>query len=213
MSMRPFHVLSLGMLALAAALLFAWGQGGVVRSSGAAEDPLQEEKGTYVGVAGCGCHQKEELGQQFQIWTGARHARSFLSLRTGYIEMIPEEAHGMVDRGRGRAVAQEAKRLKEDTHCLSCHTTASADTALWESTFHIEDGVQCEACHGPAGGHVAKMTRRTSWPSDTEEWNKDLVKKDCMICHREKPSHAILRGKPFDREKAWKKIAHPIPEK
>jgi hypothetical protein len=42
---------------------------------------------------------------------------------------------------------------------------------------------------------------------------KNPTKADCMVCHREKPSHAILKKKPFNYEKAWKRITHPMPEK
>lgn len=195
-------------LALVTGVLFLIGRGEVVRSSRAAEKNLEGQR-TYVGAAGCTCHQKEELGRQYQRWTGSKHARSYLVLRTGYPQMIEEEARGLVDVGHGKAVAEEAKRLGVETHCMACHGTAAVDTALWGTTFHVEDGVQCEACHGPANGHVTMMMGKKG-PLPTEARLKRPTKEDCMVCHREKPSHAILNKKPFNYEKAWEHIAHPV---
>ena len=180
--------------------------------SGSAEKP-QEGTSKYVGVAGCTCHRKEGLGGQVQRWTGTSHARSYLVLGTGCPEMIEAEAKGMVEVGHGRGVAQEAMRLGIDTDCLKCHATAAGvDTSFLEPTFHIEDGVQCEACHGPASGHVAMMMGKKG-ASPTEAQLERPTKEDCMMCHHEKPSHAILKGKAFNYEKAWKKIAHPMAKK
>ena len=195
-------------LASVVAVLFCIGWG----RSQPAEEP-QEGTCKYVGASGCTCHQKEGLGGQVQRWTGTGHARSYLVLRTGRPEMIEDVAKPMVEVGHGRAIAQEAMRLGEDTNCLKCHTTAAdVDTSFWEPTFHIEDGVQCEACHGPASRHVAMMTGKKR-PLPTEARLKRPTKEDCMACHREKSSHAVLKSKPFNYEKAWKRIAHPMPKK
>jgi hypothetical protein len=76
------------------------------------------------------------------------------------------------------------------------------------SFFHIEDGVQCEVCHGPASQHVAmKMNKERTVKAQF----KRLTKEDCMMCHKEKTSHEVLKGKKFNYENGWKRIAHPIP--
>jgi hypothetical protein len=202
-----FFLFILVLILVAAILLFmGWDRSGFAEKS-------QEGTSKYLGAAGCRCHQQEGLGGQVQRWTGTGHARSYLALGTGCPEMIEAEAKGMVEVGHGRGVAQEAMRLGEDTHCLKCHATAAeVEPAFLEPTFHIEDGVQCEACHGPAGGHVAVMMGKKG-TSPTEARLKRPTKEDCMACHHEKPSHAGLKGKPFNCEKAWKKIAHPMPKK
>ena len=58
--------------------------------------------------------------------------------------------------------------------CLGCHATAS-DVEAWQldPTFHIEDGVQCERCHGPGSEYkpeaimrdppAARSARRAAW--------------------------------------------------
>jgi cytochrome c peroxidase len=130
--------------------------------------------------------------------------------------MIEEKAKSMVEVGHGREIAQEAARLKTDNNCLKCHAKgAQVDKSFLEPTFHFEDGVQCETCHGPGSGYVIWMreimmgNRRKLSP---EVQPKMPTMEDCMVCHREKLSHAVLNSNPFDFEKAWKKIAHPIPE-
>lgn len=200
-----FFLFTVLLVLLVALVFMGWDR------SGSAEKFREGAK--YVGAAGCRCHQQERLGGQVQRWTGTGHARSHLALGTGCPEMIEAEAKGMVEVGHGRAIAQEAMRLGVDTSCLQCHATAAeVDTAFLEPTFHIEDGVQCEACHGPASGHVAVMTGKKG-ASKAEARLKRPTKEDCMACHHEKASHAGLKGEPFDCGKAWKKIVHPMPKK
>ena len=54
---------------------------------------------------------------------------------------------------------------RESAICLGCHTTA-AQAEDWEKdpTFHLEDGVQCEKCHGPGSeyANVRTMTDRAA---------------------------------------------------
>ncbi len=205
-----FFTMALSSVAIA---LFSIGWGKVGSRFQSADKSQEDGRYKYVGVIGCKCHMNKKLGRQFQVWTGSKHARSYLVLETGHPEMVDEEAKGMVEVGYGRIIAQEAMRLGVDTDCLKCHaTSAGVDTSLWEPTFHVEDGVQCEACHGPASGYMAMMMgKKGKLPPEVRP--KMPTKEDCMVCHREKPSHAVLKAKPFDFEKAWKKIAHPIPKK
>ena len=45
--------------------------------------------------------------------------------------------------------------------CLGCHATA-AETEPWERdpAFRLEDGVQCEKCHGPGSEYMAEKVMR-----------------------------------------------------
>jgi hypothetical protein len=92
--------------------------------------------------------------------------------------------------------------------CLQCHGTAVSVPASYRAdTFHVEEGVQCERCHGPGEKYA------------TEEVMKDKNKamslglimptKDiCMSCHAPKPSHEFMKKKPFDFEAAYSRIKH-----
>ncbi|HID31445.1 MAG TPA: hypothetical protein EYP19_15795 [Desulfobacterales bacterium] len=213
-------------LASAASGLFFMGRAEMNSRSDSAEKP-QKNGYKYMGAAVCmTCHAKEKLGNQSLAWTGSSHARSYLQLRTGRSEMLEKEAKGMVKVGYGRDIAQEAMRLGMGADCLKCHAKgAELDKSLLEPTFHIEDGVQCESCHGPGSEYVAIMRAKWQggkWARGQTEKRRKLppevrpkmpTKKGCMACHREKPTHAVLKSKPFDFEKAWKQIAHPIPER
>jgi hypothetical protein len=190
----------------------------VVAAVAVAEPP--EPGARYAGVEVCiGCHQSPELGNQALVWTGSGHARSWLALQTGMTEMIDPQAKGMVAVGHGQAIATEARRLGAETDCLKCHATAAADPSRWEPTFHLEDGVQCEACHGPGSLHAARMRAASDAagaPSQPRSAVCALERPDlgiCMDCHRAKPSHAVLERPPFDPAAAWTRIVHPLPER
>ncbi len=174
-----------------------------------------EEPARYVGAAVCGeCHGKAEMGGQFQKWTASLHARTYLMPGTGYTEMIDPQATGFTEVGYGRAIAKEAERLGTETNCLECHAAGTmVDEALREPTFYIEDGTQCETCHGPGSVHAAMMKaviEQSPRQIPAEARMPRLTLEDCtQTCHREKPSHGILEF-PFNPEKAWEEIAHPL---
>ncbi len=163
----------------------------------------------YVGVELCRtCHEAEAIGNQVARWTGSPHARSYLALATGATEMIDRQARGMVNEGYGRTITEQAERLGSESNCLACHATG-AGSGERQTTFHSEDGVQCETCHGPGSYHVAARLQ-----GNTEQATlRRLPLAGCLGCHREKTSHAVLQRPPFDAAKAWKEIAHPLADR
>lgn len=182
------------MLVLAAG---AWSQMSE-ESEGALRGP-ETSKARYVGVIGCKCHAKEALGNQYRRWIGSKHMRSYVTLAGPYGRMIMKKV-GM------SGYAQETEM------CFRCHAP-KPDTSRTEPTFKFEEGVQCETCHGPGSVHVARrMTMGGENPVDSgfEKVSTAI----CMECHKPKPSHEDLPAhlRHFDLEKAWKKIAHPVPE-
>ena len=183
-------------------------------SSYSANEP-QGEPAKYVGAAVCGeCHGKEEMGGQFQKWTASLHARTYLMPGTGYTEMIDPQATGFTEVGYGRAIAKEAERLGNGTNCLECHAAGTTlDESLREPTFHVEDGTQCETCHGPGSVHATMMQNvMAQSPRQIPPAARmpRLTLDDCtQMCHRVKPSHDVLEF-PFNPERAWEEIAHPL---
>jgi len=94
--------------------------------------------------------------------------------------------------------------------CLGCHATG-AHVETWEKdeTFFVEDGVQCEKCHGPGSEYMEVMR-------DREKAMKAGLMfpsmEDCMNCHHVKGSHVAVHNLPkLDLKKAMKRIAHPTP--
>jgi hypothetical protein len=106
----------------------------------------------------------------------------------------------------------KAKEIKgspaEAKECLECHSTGFGKEA--EKTFKIDQGVQCEACHGAASAYKPIHNK----PENHEKAvaaGLTLAKGDeklCKTCHVAK-MHAI---KAFDYKKMWDVIKHPKPK-
>ncbi len=176
-----------------------------------AAEPLVEKENLYVGAIVCKtCHGPTQAHDSFTVWSVSKHSRTFVQLGTGYIEMIDPDAKGFVPEGFGGSIVREAQRLGIDTDCLQCHTTAhNLANENKAETFHLEDGVQCEACHGPGGAHVAWMENGAddSRPESSRMARSSID--DCaQTCHRRKPTHEAVMTIEFDLQKAWGKIAH-----
>ena len=161
----------------------------------------QPKEPVYVGVRVCSeCHSGPEAGHQFSTWRLSPHAKAFATLS------MPESKE--IARLSGIPEAPHTARV-----CLGCHTTG-ADAEEWErdDRFLLEDGVQCETCHGPGSEYMDEAVMR----------NRELAKErglkmpsgsTCMICHGPKGSHeAVLSGEPYDLAKALETIAHPRPD-
>ena len=180
----------------------------LVGAAPAQDDGKQPPPPKYMGSRSCKkCHMKSSIGKQYKIWDESAHAKAFELLKS-------EEA---------AAVAKKAgieKKAFEAPECLKCHTTAyGLDKKNYDEKFPIEEGVNCEACHGP-GEFFAK-------PKDEkhheEAHGKGYITPDeklCRSCHNEQsPTWNAERdttkdGKKvgFDYEARLKMIAHPIPK-
>lgn len=109
--------------------------------------------GNYVGVASCinsGCHGSTQpldatrvLQNEYYTWlNNDRHAQA-------YNVLFNERSARIVRNMRLK------KRAYEEGVCLDCHTT-SVPAARVSGHVDLEDGVQCEVCHGPASGWRAE---------------------------------------------------------
>ena len=158
-------------------------------SMGSGKDPI------FIGVRACGaCHQGPESGHQFSKWRLSAHAKAYASLA------LPESREIV----RLSGITKEPQKARM---CLGCHAVAG-DAEDWEKAegFHIEDGLQCEACHG-AGSEYAPEDIMRDREKAMMHGLKMPQKDDCMICHRAKGSHdAVLTKKPFDLDAAWQEI-------
>jgi YVTN family beta-propeller protein len=149
----------------------------------------------YVGNHVCaGCHIK-----QHKVWIGTKHARTWVMLSSGPAAMV------------AKAAGIKTAAPQYEAFCLRCHGTAADSEPEYRAVnFHVEEGVQCEHCHGP-GERYAR-----------EEIMKDKQKaiglglvipqrpEYCLGCHAPKPSHSELKKPPFDLKTAWEKIKHPL---
>jgi hypothetical protein len=139
----------------------------------------------YIGAQKCKmCHNKEATGQQFAKWSASAHASAWKNLA----------GPKALEIGKAKGIANPQK----DAKCLKCHTTTS---------LAVEEGVSCEACHGPGSAYksVSIMKNR-----DMAIKNGLIVptQKLCVKCHNpESPTY-----KAFDFASFAKKIEHKIPK-
>ena len=157
----------------------------------------QNDERIYVGEAACReCHHNTGKRNQFNLWRLSKHSKAYYSLAMPESKTIAELSGVTVDP-------------LESPICLGCHTTAS-HTETWQrnKTFHYEDGVQCELCHGPGSEHVDLERAGTS--SENTKAGLNMPGEDfCLVCHKEKGSHvAVLQTKKFDFILDSLKITH-----
>ncbi len=169
-------------------------------------DEDDEEAATtlmYVGVKACAkCHKTTKQGKQYQIWKDTKHAQAFETLKT------PEAVKIAKEKGI-------AKAPHEAPECLQCHVTGyDAPAEMKSARFSIEDGVQCETCHGPGSLYKPKKIMKDRQLA-IEKGMKPIFVKDGSAekqC-REKKKKKSPTFKEFNFEERWKKIDHPLPDK
>jgi excinuclease UvrABC ATPase subunit len=154
----------------------------------------------YVGADACGkCHKSEKQGNQYSVWKESIHADA-------YKVLLSEEAISIAKE------LEYDKAPTELTECLHCHASGyEVDSTRLEKGFNIEDGVQCETCHGPGSSYKTMKIMK----------NRDLALQNglvdvftnteelCTACHN--PNSPTFSG--FDFETMWAKIEHNIPIK
>jgi hypothetical protein len=156
--------------------------------------PAEKGKPAYVGVEKCkACHKTEKSGDQYGKWLNSKHAKAWTTLASPEAKKIAQ-AKGIDDP-------------QKSDKCVKCHVTAHGVEAKFIDTLTKEEGVSCEACHGPGSeykalkimkDHQAAVAAGMIVPNE----------KTCVKCHNsESPSF-----KSFVYKDMWVKIAHPTPK-
>ena len=112
--------------------------------SGLIQSEQKKEKYRYVGMEKCAsvCHNKKEMGFQFDIVKSSIHAQAFVVLSSEKAMQLAKNANLTQIPG-------------ESPICLKCHTTGGGlDSSFFAVTYRKEDGVTCEACH--KGEYITK---------------------------------------------------------
>ncbi len=162
-----------------------------------AATPPKADEAQYIGVAQCViCHRTDAQGRQEAIWRESLHARAFEILKTDQSKEIAQEMG--IDRAPHEA-----------PECLQCHATGyDLPAERLGARFNVEDGVQCETCHG-AGSEYRAIHGRD--PEAGKARGLIVGRGDadaCIACHNEdSPTY-----KGFDFERDMEKIAHPVPD-
>jgi YVTN family beta-propeller protein len=157
----------------------------------------------YIGVAACAkCHTDAASGHQFTRWRMSAHARAFAVLAR-------PESRRIADLS---GITEEPQKSKM---CLGCHATAASAEA-WEltETFRLEDGLQCEACHGAGSEYASAEIMRDRKQAAVAGLILPDPESSCVVCHRPKGSHeAVLNNiQARDAKSRWQEIAHPLPD-
>lgn len=155
------------------------------------------QKAGYEGTAVCSmCHKTEKQGQQLKIWQGTKHSEAYKTLLTAKADEI--------------AKAKTGKKAVESPECLKCHASGfDVDKALVGAKFKIEDGVQCETCHGPGSAYkqISVMKNREEAIKKGLAEHKDIPA-FCQTCH----NSSSPTFKEFKFEEMWAKIKHSVPK-
>jgi len=165
----------------------------------AGDRPTAENK--YIGAGKCkNCHQADEKGNQYGKWEHTKHAEAWKTLASDAAKKAGAE--------RGVEDPQKAPE------CLRCHVTAyGLDAKLIKKGFNIEDGVQCESCHGPGEEHMkARFKAAAAGDANAKpepgEIDLNVTQEKCLECHNnDSPSF-----KPFCYYKRLEEISHPRPD-
>ncbi len=158
-------------------------------------------KFNYIGVKKCKmCHKGEKKGNIYEKWEAKKHSKAFETLAT-------DQAKEVATKAGVKCAPQQA------AECLVCHTTAYKLAAEQkEATLTMEEGVSCEACHGPGSKYKSMKVMKDISAGTIKGADVGLVAPDkevCVSCHNPKsPTY-----KEFKYEEAVKLIAHPLPKK
>lgn len=148
----------------------------------------------YVGSKVCmACHTGSEHGQQDVLWMRSRHAHAYWRLGSDWALYL----------ARLRPHYQDIDEPMNDERCVLCHATGSQDPdALFDPSFRLQEGVSCEACHGP-GSNYATVEAMNDREAFMAAGGRIPDRSTCRGCHRNSEN--------FDWDEMWPKIAHPKP--
>lgn len=165
----------------------------------------------YMGVTRCqSCHGVPP-SVVFGRWAESAHARAYKTLGS--------------DKAKTLAAALGVGEPKKAQECLVCHTTGYGErSGRYSSGFTLEEGVSCEACHGPGQKYsrfevmskVAMLRQRK--PEQGAQYAAEFGllyqgREGCASCHgqgrsAEGKTYRCPAEKPLDLEAALPLIRH-----
>ena len=152
----------------------------------------------YVGVKKCKmCHKGARKGEIYEQWMKTKHAKAFETLGTDAAKKIAAE----------KGIKGDPQQAAE---CLVCHVTGYGKDAM--VTLTKEEGVSCEACHGPGSKYKSMKVMKGITAGKIKGADYGLIEpdeKNCVSCHNPKsPTY-----KEFKFTEMKKLIEHHSPKK
>jgi hypothetical protein len=160
-----------------------------------AAEEVKQPLHQYVGVSKCAmCHRSKARGDQYDQWKSTAHASAYVNLAGDAAKKA----------GKEKGVDDPQKSPK----CLKCHVAGyGAPKEQLADSYSMEDGVSCEACHGP-GSDYMKLSIMKDKEKAIAAGLIMPTKEVCVTCHNEESPTFVS----FDFDKMFPKIAHPIPK-
>ena len=182
----------------------------LICSNVAAQDKAEKKETPpkYVGSKSCKkCHNKSSIGKQYKVWEKSKHAKAFELLKS-------EKAQEVMTK------LNLTTKATEEPKCLKCHVSGYGHPKTqYGPKYTFEEGVSCEACHGPAEFYDKPADEKTH----QEAVGKGYIKPDeklCRSCHNDQsptwdPERDTLEDGTkvgFDYAARLKEIDHSIPK-
>jgi len=153
----------------------------------------------YVGISKCKmCHNTPKRGKIYDKWAATKHAAAYTTLASKESKTLAKKMN----------ITDPQKSEK----CLVCHVTGyEASAKLKGKKYSMEEGVTCEACHGPAGDYVTSHIKKDNKKQATADGltmpTEKLSKELCVKCHNKKsPTY-----QEFKYKEAIKLVEHHKP--
>ncbi|MGB8658394.1 MAG: cytochrome c family protein [Candidatus Zixiibacteriota bacterium] len=147
----------------------------------------------YIGTSKCKmCHNSEAKGKIYDTWAATGHSKAYQTLANDQSKAVAKKA-GIDDATKSEK-------------CLKCHVTGYKEPN--GDKYAIEEGVTCEACHGP-GEHYWPMKMMQNKKLAMDNGLVEPTEALCVKCHnKESPTY-----KPFKFADEYKLIEHHAPKK
>ncbi len=160
--------------------------------------PDEPKQHAFIGVEACGmCHKTEKQGRQLEIWKNSKHAQAYNTLKSEKSDMIA-------------ANLGYKTPAVETGFCLKCHASGfDVDESLLKPKFKVEDGVQCETCHGAGDDYKSIPVMKDRELAVKNGLFIPNTREDlCVHCHNPESPTFMAR----DFEDLWEEIKHDVPK-
>jgi hypothetical protein len=147
--------------------------------------------------AAAACHNGNRppgtAGSEYSTWIlHDKHSRAY--------EVLFTKRSKQIQQSLLKLPSLEKAHPEKNRLCLDCHVHPGIETAPKREAFHMQDGVSCETCHGPAEKWLTRHAR-AEWKDLSIAGKEKLGMRDtktltgragvCVDCHVGKPGSDV----------------------